>query len=105
MEKAIQDKFKLTATEIDRFVEETADLLAGEKIDPKDALRLRFLLEETILKYRDALSEDAEALAIIISVNAVLEFLTVAVNNYCLQSQIVLLGKNFVKLDRDRLKA
>ena len=41
----------------------------------------------------------------IISVNAIFEFLTVAVNNYCLQSQIVLLGNSFGKLDRDRLRA
>ncbi|MBQ7715048.1 MAG: cation:dicarboxylase symporter family transporter [Clostridia bacterium] len=61
MEKTIQDKFELTPDGIDRYVEETADLLAGEKIDPKDALRLRFILEETILKYRDALSEAAVA--------------------------------------------
>ena len=46
----------------------------------------------------------AEALSVIISVNAVFEFLTVAVNNYCLQSQIVLLGNSFGKLDRDRLR-
>jgi Na+/H+-dicarboxylate symporter len=46
----------------------------------------------------------AEALAMIISVNAVFEFLTVAVNNYCLQSQIVLLGNSLGKLDRTRLK-
>ena len=61
MEKTIQDKFELTPDGIDRYVEETADLLAGEKIDPKDALRLRFILEETMLKYRDALSEAAVA--------------------------------------------
>ena len=61
MERTIQDKFKLTAAEIDRYVNETTDLLAGEKIDSKDALRLRFILEETILKYRDALSEEATA--------------------------------------------
>ena len=61
MEKTIQDKFELTADEIDRYVEETAGLLAEEKIDQKDALRLRFILEETILKYRDALSEKAVA--------------------------------------------
>ena len=61
MEKTIQDKFELTAEEIDRCMEELGDLLAGEKIDPKDALRLRFILEETILQYRDALSEKALA--------------------------------------------
>ena len=61
MEKTIQDKFELTATEIDRSVDATAELLAEQKIDSKDALRLRFVLEETILKYRDALSEKAVA--------------------------------------------
>ena len=61
MEKTIQDKFCLTASEIDRYVEKTADLLANEKINQKDALQLRFILEETILKYRDALSENAMA--------------------------------------------
>ena len=61
MEKTIQDKFELTAEEIDRSVDETAALLAEQKIDKKDALRLRFVLEETILKYRDALSEKAVA--------------------------------------------
>ena len=61
MEKTIQDKFELNATEIDRYVEDTAELLADQKIDQKDALRLRFILEETMLKYRDALSEKALA--------------------------------------------
>jgi len=45
-----------------------------------------------------------EALTVIISVNAVFEFLTVAVNNYCLQSQIVLLGDSLNKLDRNKLR-
>lgn len=44
------------------------------------------------------------ALAIIISINAILEFLTVAVNNYCLQSQIVLLGSSLGTLDAERLR-
>ncbi|MBQ3417146.1 MAG: cation:dicarboxylase symporter family transporter [Ruminococcus sp.] len=61
MEKTIQDKFELTAEKIDCYVEQTGDLLDKEKIDSKDALRLRLLLEETILKYRDALSEKAVA--------------------------------------------
>ncbi|MBQ7699508.1 MAG: cation:dicarboxylase symporter family transporter [Clostridia bacterium] len=61
MEKSIQDKFELNAAEIDRCVEDTADMLSKEKIDQKDAVRLRFILEETILKYRDALSEKAVA--------------------------------------------
>ncbi|MBQ6430543.1 MAG: cation:dicarboxylase symporter family transporter [Oscillospiraceae bacterium] len=57
MEKTLQDMFALTAAEIDRSVEETDALLKKEKIDPKDALRLRFMLEETMLQYRDAFSE------------------------------------------------
>ena len=61
MEKTIQDKFELTAEEIDRNVDKTADILADEKIDSKDALKLRFILEESILKFRDALSEKSEA--------------------------------------------
>jgi len=61
MEKTIQDRFELTAEEIDRYVEATADLLEEKKIDAKDALRLRLILEETILKYRDAFTEKAEA--------------------------------------------
>ena len=61
MDKTIRDKFELNAVEIDRYVEETGDLLKGKKIDSKDALRLRFMLEETMLKYRDALSEKAVA--------------------------------------------
>ena len=61
MEKPIQDKFELTAVEIDRCTEETASLLANENINSKDILHLRLILEETILKYRDALSEKAEA--------------------------------------------
>lgn len=61
MEKNIQDKFELTAEEISLYVDETADLLAKQKIDSKEALKLRFILEETILKYRDALSEKAVA--------------------------------------------
>ena len=61
MEKTIQEKFELTPAEIDHYVEETAELISKEKIDKKDALRLRFVLEETILNYRDALSEKAVA--------------------------------------------
>ena len=49
-------------------------------------------------------SEPTEALTIIISLNAIFEFLTVAVNGYCLQSQVVLLGHSFGKLDLDRLR-
>ena len=61
MEKTIQDKFELTPLEIDRYVEETAQLIAEDSVEPKDAMRMRFMLEETILKYRDELSEKAVA--------------------------------------------
>ena len=61
MEKTIRDKFELNAVEINRYVEQTEELLDKVKINPKDALRLRLILEETILKYRDVLSEKAEA--------------------------------------------
>ena len=61
MERAIQDKFELTAAGIDRIIEETGELLKNENIDQKEALRLRLILEETMLKYRDALSEKAVA--------------------------------------------
>ena len=36
--------------------------------------------------------------------NAFIEFLTVAVNTYCLQSQIILLGHNIGELDIDKLR-
>ena len=61
MERTIQDKFELNAVQIDRYVEETGALLAEANIDSKDALRLRLILEETMLKYRDELSEKAVA--------------------------------------------
>ncbi|MBR0400864.1 MAG: cation:dicarboxylase symporter family transporter [Mogibacterium sp.] len=47
---------------------------------------------------------NSQALAMIISINAFFEFMTVAVNNYCLQSQIVLLGNSIGELDADRLR-
>ena len=47
---------------------------------------------------------NSEALAMIISINAFLEFLTVAVNNYSLQSHIVLLGQSIGKVDIDTLR-
>lgn len=46
----------------------------------------------------------SQALALIISINAFLEFLTIAVNNYCLESQIVLLGNSIGELDIDKLR-
>lgn len=61
MEKTIRDKFELTAAQINRYVEQTEELLGKVKIDQKDALRLQLILEETMLKYRDAFSEKAEA--------------------------------------------
>ena len=45
-----------------------------------------------------------QALSMIISVNAILEFMTVAVNNYCLDSQIVLLSDSLGKIDRSKLR-
>ncbi|MBO4424645.1 MAG: hypothetical protein J5768_03935, partial [Spirochaetales bacterium] len=47
---------------------------------------------------------NAQSLSIIISINAVLEFLTVAVNNYCLQCQITLLGNSLGKVNLERLR-
>ena len=61
MERTVQEKFQLTPAEIDRCIEQVGELLADENIDPKEALRLRLILEETILNYRDALSEEAVA--------------------------------------------
>lgn len=46
-----------------------------------------------------------EALAVIISINAVLEFLTVAVNNYCLECQTALLAYHFRKIDLKTLRS
>ncbi|MDT3389482.1 MAG: hypothetical protein LIR25_02625, partial [bacterium] len=61
MDKIIQDKFKLQPETIDNVTEETRGNLAAVGIDSKDALRLTLFLEESMLKYRDAFSEDAEA--------------------------------------------
>ena len=61
MEKTIRDKFELNAADIDRYIEQTGEFLEKVKIDSKDALRMVLILEETMLKYRDALSEKAEA--------------------------------------------
>ena len=46
-----------------------------------------------------------EALAVIISINAILEFLTVAVNNYCLECQTALLAYHFKKIDLKTLRS
>ena len=52
--KRSQDnKFVLKAEEIDRIMEELADILSAEPIDRKDALRLRLILEEALLQYLD----------------------------------------------------
>ena len=48
-----ENKFVLKAEEIDRIMEELADILSAEPIDRKDALRLRLILEEALLKYLD----------------------------------------------------
>jgi len=48
---------------------------------------------------------NAQALAMIISINAFFEFMTVAVNTYCLQSQIVLLGNSIGELDIEKLRS
>ena len=61
MEKTIRDKFELNAADINRYVGQTGELLEKVKIESNDALRLQLILEETMLKYRDALSEKAEA--------------------------------------------
>lgn len=48
--KTLESKFQLHAEEIDRIMDELNAMLSEELIDRKDALRLRFLLEETVLK-------------------------------------------------------
>ena len=48
-----ENKFQLKAEEIDRIIEELSELLSDEPIDRKDALRLRFILEETLLNYME----------------------------------------------------
>ena len=48
---------------------------------------------------------NSQALAMIISINAFFEFMTVAVNTYCLQSQIVLLGNAVGELDIEKLRS
>lgn len=58
MEKDILDRFDLSASGINDAVEETAARLAALPVDPKEALRLRFLLEEILLQYRDHFPED-----------------------------------------------
>ena len=59
--KSHENKFLLEAEEIERIMEELTKLLADEPVDRKDALRLRFILEETVLKYKDFYPEGTQA--------------------------------------------
>ena len=59
--KNLENKFELTPGEIDRIIDEFAAMLSAERLDRKDALRLRLILEETMLFYRDRCSESAVA--------------------------------------------
>ena len=61
MDKTIQDKFPLDAQSIGKTVEATANIISEASIDRKDAIRLGLLLEEVMLKYKDAFSEKALA--------------------------------------------
>lgn len=61
MDKVLQEKFNLNPQSINQVLKETGKIVSLAKIDSKDALRLNLFLEETMLKYRDALSEDALA--------------------------------------------
>ena len=58
LEKDILDRFDLTANGINDAVEETAGRLAKFPVDKKEAVRLRFLLEEMLLQYRDNFPEN-----------------------------------------------
>lgn len=59
--KSQSNQFLLEAGEIDRIMEELMKFLSDEPIDRKDALRLRFLLEETLLNYKDFCPEGTAA--------------------------------------------
>ena len=48
-----ENKFALNPEEIDRIMGELAQMLSAEPVDRRDALRLRFILEEALLNYRD----------------------------------------------------
>ena len=52
-----ENKFELKAAEIDRITDELADELSHEPVDRKDALRLKLILEETMLDYMDSFPE------------------------------------------------
>ena len=56
-----ENRFELKAEEIDRITEDLADLMSAEPIDRKDALRLKLILEEILLKYRDHCPEGTTA--------------------------------------------
>jgi len=59
MDKIIRDKYALNAESINQAVEEVSELLSHVSIDSKDVLRLKLSLEEVLLKYQEAFSEDA----------------------------------------------
>ena len=59
--KSQTNRFLLEAGEIDRITEELMKILSDEPIDRKDALRLRFILEETLLNYMDFCPEGTAA--------------------------------------------
>ena len=58
MEKETLDRFDLSANGINDAVQETAARLAKLPVDAKEAIRLRFLLEEALLQYRDHFPEE-----------------------------------------------
>ena len=61
MDKTIQEKFSLDQKSIAQTIEQTEQILSTANIDKNDALRLNLFLEEVMLKYRDALSDEAQA--------------------------------------------
>ena len=61
MDKTIQEKFSLDQKSIAQTIEQTEQILSTANIDKNDALRLNLFLEEVMLKYRDALSDEALA--------------------------------------------
>lgn len=59
--KSEQNRFVLNASEIDRIMDELSDILANEPIDRKNALRLRLIMEETLIEYMEFFPEGTEA--------------------------------------------
>ena len=59
--KSHENKFLLEAEEIERIMEELTKLLSDEPVDRKDALRLKLILEETLLNYMDFYPEGTQA--------------------------------------------